>query len=189
MIRIRQLNGLKNINKGMNIEATFISKLRFIVMKNIILIIATSLFLHFGCASQGNGKVNWMTFEEAIDANQLAPKKIFIDVYTKWCSWCKVMDNKTFSDSTVAAYMNENFYCVKFDAESKDTIVYKEHKFYFVPEYKSHALAVSLLDGKMSYPSYVFLTEKEQRLKIISGYQEKDVFLQNLKIIANFKEN
>ncbi len=144
--------------------------------------------MHFGCASQGNGKVNWMTFEEAIDANRVAPKKIFIDVYTSWCSWCKVMDKKTFSDSTVAAYMNENFYSVKFDAESKDTIIYKENKFYFIPEYKSHALAVSLLDGKMSYPSFVVLTENEQRLKILQGYQEKDVFLQNLKILATFKE-
>jgi thioredoxin-related protein len=165
------------------IEATQMKTIRYLIMKSAFLLIVVTVFMHFGCASQGNGKVNWMTFEEAIEANQLAPKRIFIDVYTKWCSWCKVMDNKTFSDSTVAAYMNENFYCVKLDAEMKDTIVYKDTKFYFVPEYKSHALAVSLLDGKMSYPSYVFLTEKEQRLKIISGYQEKDVFLQNLKIL------
>lgn len=173
----------------MKIEATSSRTLRYIIMKSIVLSIIVSVFFHLGCSSQGNGKVKWMTFEEAIEANRVAPKKIFIDVYTKWCSWCKVMDNKTFSDSTVAAYMNENFYCVKFDAESKDTVVYKDTKFYFVPEYKSHALAISLLDGKMSYPSYVILTEKEQRLKIMSGYQEVDVFLQNLKILANFKEN
>ncbi len=158
-------------------------------MKTSFLLLIVTVFMHFGCASQGNGKVNWMTFEDAIEANRVNPKKIFIDVYTDWCGWCKKMDKGTFSDSTVAAYMNENFYCVKFNAESKDTIHYNNNTFYYIPEYKSHALAVSLLDGKMSYPSYIVLTEKEQRLKIMNGYQEVDVFLQNLKILANFKEN
>jgi thioredoxin-related protein len=171
------------------IEATQMKTIRYLIMKSAFLLIVVTVFMHFGCASQGNGKVNWMTFEEAIEANRVNPKKIFIDVYTDWCGWCKKMDKGTFSDSTVAAYMNENFYCVKFNAESKDTIHYNNNIFYYIPEYKSHALAVSLLDGKMSYPSYIILTEKEQRLKIMNGYQEVDVFLQNLKILANFKDN
>jgi thioredoxin-related protein len=173
----------------MIIEATKESLIRFIIMKSIVLILITTVFIQIGCSSQGTGKVNWMSFEEAIAANEKNPKKIFIDVYTKWCSWCKVMDSKTFADSAVATYMNQNFYCVKFDAESKDTIVYRDTKFYYVPDYKSHALAVSLLDGKMSYPSYVILTESQKRLKIMSGYQEKDVFLENLRILYEFKDN
>lgn len=156
--------------------------------KSLILLVAVLFFINTGCSSQGTGEVKWMTFEEAIAANKVKPKKIFIDVYTKWCSWCKVMDKKTFSDSTVAAYMNENFYCVKLDAEQKDTINYKGVKFAYMPQYKANSLAISLLDGKMSYPSFVVLTEDEKRLKIINGYQEKDVFLQNLKILADFKD-
>lgn len=173
----------------MSIEATFLNKIRFWIMKNLVLLVSVLFFINTGCSSQGTGEVKWMTFEEAIAANKVKPKKIFIDVYTKWCSWCKVMDKKTFSDSTVAAYMNENFYCVKLDAEQKDTINYKGVKFAYMPNYKANSLAISLLDGKMSYPSFVVLTEDEKRLKIINGYQEKDVFLQNLKILANFKDN
>lgn len=173
----------------MSIEATLFNKIRFWIMKSMILSLAVIFLVNTGCSSQGTGEVKWMTFEEAIAANKVKPKKIFIDVYTKWCSWCKVMDKKTFSDSTVAAYMNENFYCVKLDAEQKDTINYKGVKFAYMPEYKANSLAISLLDGKMSYPSFVVLTEDEKRLKIINGYQEKDVFLQNLKILANFKDN
>jgi thioredoxin-related protein len=132
--------------------------------------------------------VNWVSFEQAIEANKTVKKKIFIDVYTKWCGWCKVMDSKTFADSAVAAYMNENYYCVKFDAEQTDTVFYKGYKFSYRPEYKSHELAISLLDKQMSYPSFVVLTEKENRLTILKGYQEKTVFLQNLKSLAAHKD-
>lgn len=171
------------------LEATSLQKLRYYLMKTVISILILTLGIQLGCTSQSKGKVNWMTFEEAIAANKVNPKKIFIDVYTGWCGWCKKMDAGPFSDSTVAAYMNENFYCVKFDAESKDTVYYKDNKFYFMPQYKAHALAISLLDGNMSYPTYVVLTEKEQRLKIMKGYMEVDVLLQNLKTLATWKEN
>jgi thioredoxin-related protein len=132
--------------------------------------------------------ITWVTFEQAIEANKTVKKKIFIDVYTKWCGWCKVMDNKTFTDSAVAAYMNENYYCVKFDAEQKDTVRYKGFNFAYKPEYRSHELAISLLDKQMSYPSFVVLTESEQRLTVLKGYQEKDVFLENVKRLSAWKE-
>ena len=63
--------------------------LRYLIMKTAFILTTLTVFLHFGCSSQGNGKVNWMTFEEAIEANRVNPKKIFIDVYTDWCGWCK----------------------------------------------------------------------------------------------------
>lgn len=172
----------------MSLEATGLNRIRLFLMKHLVLILIATVTMHLGCASQGNGKVKWMSFEEAIAANKENPKKIFIDIYTDWCSWCKKMDRDVFSDSTVAAYMNENFYCVKFNAETRDTIYYRDVKFHYFSDYKCHSLAVSLLDGKMSYPSYVILTGNEQRLKIIQGYQDKSTFLQNLKILANWSE-
>jgi len=41
-----------------------------------------------------NTKIKWYTLEEAIQANQKSEKKFFIDIYTDWCGWCKVMDKK-----------------------------------------------------------------------------------------------
>ena len=35
------------------------------------------------------GPINWMTWEEAVEANEKRAKKIFIDFYTNWCGWCK----------------------------------------------------------------------------------------------------
>jgi len=121
-------------------------------------------------------KINWMSFQEAIKLNETTPKKIFIDVFTEWCGWCKRMDQTTFLDKEVVAYMNENFYAVKFDAEQSDTIVFSGYTFVnqggMNGRKGTHQLAGALLQGKMSYPSYVFMNEKNQLLTVVPGYME-----------------
>jgi thioredoxin-related protein len=153
-------------------------------MKKIFLLAA--LFLSTGIAQTAfSNKINWMTWEQAIEANKKSPKMIFVDLYTGWCGWCKVMDNKTFTDSLVIDYMNRHFYAVKFDAEQRNDVKYNNQVFKYNPTYKAHDLAISLLDGGMSYPSFVVLNGKEQRVKIIKGYIEAPVFLTNLKAIID----
>ena len=63
--------------------------------------------------------VKWMSFEQAIEKSKTEKRKIFIDVYTDWCGWCKVMDKNTFSETQVAKILNEMFYPVKLDAEQR----------------------------------------------------------------------
>ncbi len=120
-------------------------------------------------------KINWMTFDEAMEAHQKQPKKIFIDVYTDWCGWCKRMDQTTFSNAFIARYMNAHFYAVKFDAECSDTIRFAGHEFVgsTLPYGRkgTHQLALALLKGKMSYPSYVIMNEQNKIIQVVSGYQ------------------
>ena len=130
-------------------------------------------------------KINWMTFQEAVKLNETAPKKIFIDVFTDWCGWCKKMDQTTFQNPEVINYMNENFYAVKFDAEANDTIIFSDYT--FINEggkngrKGTHQLAAALLQGRMSYPSYVFMNEKNQLLTVAPGYMDVAKFLPVLK--------
>lgn len=118
----------------------------------------------------GKAAISWMSFEDAVAMNEKAPKKIFIDVYTAWCGWCKKMDASTFKDSTVVNYMSQNFYAVKLDAETKDTIRFKDKFFVYKPEFKANELAVSLLNGKMGYPSFVLMDESYSLLSPLSGF-------------------
>jgi uncharacterized protein YyaL (SSP411 family) len=67
-------------------------------------------------------KVKWLTVAEMQAAYSKNPKPILVDVYTTWCGWCKVMDKQTYSNEKVAAYINEKYYAVKFDAESKEPV-------------------------------------------------------------------
>lgn len=129
--------------------------------------------------------IQWMSFEEAIVKNDAEPKKIFFDVYTNWCGWCKKMDASTFKDSLVVRYMNKNYYAVKLNAETRDTIRFKEKVFVFKPEYKANELALSLLNGKMSYPSFVFMDEKYQLLSPVAGFLRTDQLMPMLTFFGD----
>ena len=94
-------------------------------------------------------KITWLTWNEMVKLNEKNPKKIFIDFYTSWCGWCKVMDRNTFEDSIVAKLMMKDFYCVKFDAERRDTIHFLNRDWVFVPGGRSgyHELAAYFMQN------------------------------------------
>ncbi len=131
-------------------------------------------------------KINWMTFEEAIELNKKNPKKIFIDVYTDWCGWCTKMDQTTFTDSEVVKYMNEHFYPVKLNAEQQEPIEYNGYTYTYVAQGRrgNHQLAAALLQGKMSYPSYVFMNDDEKLITILPGYMQASEFITVLEFIG-----
>jgi len=67
-------------------------------------------------------QVRWMSLEQAVEAQKNQPRKILIDFYADGCEPCKIMENKTFNHPVIAKYLNENYYPVKFNAESKENI-------------------------------------------------------------------
>ncbi|GAB3815618.1 hypothetical protein GCM10028895_09970 [Pontibacter rugosus] len=131
-----------------------------------------------------NPKVKWLTIEQAAERMKKEPRKVFIDVYTDWCGWCKKMDKDTFSDPKVAALINKHFYAVKLDAEGKTPITLDGHTYTFKPAYKSHELAVALLQGQMSYPTTVYLDEKMNMITPVPGYMNAKSFSQVLRYIG-----
>jgi thioredoxin-related protein len=134
--------------------------------------------------------LKWYTWEEAVALNKTKPKKIFVDVYTDWCGWCKRMDKSTFVDEKVAAYLAANYYPVKLNAEQKGEIQFNGETFKFVETGNGkgiHTLAYALLDGKMSYPSMVYLNENYERIMISPGYKEAQDMLKELKFASEEK--
>ncbi|MEQ1798112.1 MAG: DUF255 domain-containing protein [Lacibacter sp.] len=87
------------------------------------------LFLLVGLSSfQHNApkeKLNWITLQEAEEKLKSESRPILVDLYTDWCGWCKVMDKKTYTNQQLIKYLNEKYYVVKLNAESKAEIVWK----------------------------------------------------------------
>lgn len=157
-------------------------------MKKLSLIFAIICLLTTFNANAQSEKINWMSFEEAVKLNETAPKKILIDVYTDWCGWCTKMDQTTFIDKDVVTYMNENYYAVKFNAEQAEPIEFKGYTFTNPnpngTKKGTHELAQALLQGKVAYPSYVFMDENNQLLTVVPGYSQANEFLKILKFIS-----
>ncbi len=124
--------------------------------------------------AQEGGPVKWMTFEEAVAKAKVEKRKLFIDVYTDWCGWCKVMDKNTFSDPIIAKLLNEKFYPVKLDAEQTADIVFNGTTFKFVPygNKGTHQLAAALLNNQLSYPTVTVVGNDFSFVHPIPGYQK-----------------
>ncbi|MBO4614525.1 MAG: DUF255 domain-containing protein [Bacteroidales bacterium] len=150
-------------------------------MKKVLFIIIAVI-----CGVQvAPAQIKWMGIEEAMRKQDSMPKAVIIDMYTDWCGWCKKMDAQTFSDPNIASYINNNFYPVKFNAETTDTIMFPikstdektgekitELKPFINPQVgqrSPHMLAQMLLSGRMSYPTIVFI-DFEGNIAPVAGY-------------------
>ena len=159
----------------------------------IILFLVSGLIIFSGFVFRnGEGEANgikWHTFQEAVELSKKEKKKIFIDVYTDWCGWCKVMDRNTFTNPVIIKYMNDHFYAVKLNAEMKDSIFFNNTWFVnpspAVPR-STHQLASSLLSNKLSYPTTVYLDENFSLLTQVPGYLQP---VQLEPIIKYFGDN
>ncbi len=153
--------------------------------------IKTVFFLFLGMLylSANAQEVNWLSWNETtkLAETDKNPKKVFVDIYTDWCGWCKKMDKDTFQNEEVAAYMEKNFYMVKMDGEGKEPIEYKGKTYKFVPSGRKgyHELAASLMQGRMSYPTTVFLDEEMNMLSPVPGYQKPGPFLNIAKYFGD----
>ncbi|MGF1637137.1 MAG: thioredoxin family protein [Cyclobacteriaceae bacterium] len=134
--------------------------------------------------NQKNDEIKWYTIEQVEELVKNEPKKIFIDVYTDWCGYCKVMDRETFTNPEVIELLNRDFYAVKLDAEGQDEITFKEHTYKFVAQGRKgyHELAAAFLNGKMSYPTTVYLDEELKPITMVPGYLKPE----QIKPILNY---
>lgn len=126
--------------------------------------------------SNAFSQIKWMSFSEAVKANSgNKKKKVFVDVYTDWCGWCKQMDRTTFKDSVVADYMNRYFWAVKMDAEMKDTVFFNNYTWTNpnpMGNRSPHSIAKAMLNDEMSYPTFVMLDEDFNRMDMQKGFKD-----------------
>ena len=161
-------------------------------MRRIIFITAVMLIaVSFPVISQteSQAKIRWYTIQEVEKLSKTAPRKVMIDVYTDWCVWCKRMDEMTFSHPVIVAYINRHYYPVKLNAESKENITFRGQVFKYVANGTGgyNELAAGLLNGRLSFPSIVYLNEKLELLGTVPGYRSPEDMEPLLNYIAEDK--
>jgi thioredoxin-related protein len=125
-------------------------------------------------------EIKWLTWENALEKYKKQKRKIFIYVYTDWCGWCKRMDKSTFKNPQIAEYVNDNYYSIKFNAESKEDIVFKGKTYRFAKNGMRgyHELAAEITRGRLSYPTAVFLDEDLGVIQPVPGFKNVTEFEQ-----------
>jgi thioredoxin-related protein len=155
-------------------------------MKKYILMVLMSLAVMSSISCAGSkketpkaaaGAVVWMAWDQAMTSAQEEGKFIVVDVYTDWCHWCKVMDEKTYVDPAVAGLMKESFVAVKLNAERENTVNFKGKA------YTEMDLARNL--GVNGYPTTMFLASDGTVIGKIPGYIEAPVFKQILEYLTS----
>lgn len=147
------------------------------------------LLLVLATTADAQNNVKWMSWEEAMTAAETSPKKIYIDVYTDWCGYCKKMDKTTFKDPKVVDFLNDNFYPVKFNAEQKEKINFNNTEFGYIAggQRGVHELAYALLNGRLGYPAFVILDEEFARILISPGFKGPDAVMMEMEFAKDEK--
>jgi thioredoxin-related protein len=117
--------------------------------------------------------INWMPLDSALAKQKKAPKKILIDIYTDWCGWCKHMAKTTFSNKQIAAYINQNYYPVRFNGETTDTMIYLGDTLVNTNTGRrgAHQLTMILTNKRPSYPTLSYLDERGHLISPVPGYK------------------
>lgn len=126
-----------------------------ILQARIILLIVFFWLLQISSVHSQKKEIKWINFEQLEDSLNVKPKKVFISFYADWCSYCKKMDQVGFKDEKVIQLLNKEYYAVKMDSESRDTISF-DGKIFFnqqVGKYRNpiHQIPL-LLASREGYP-------------------------------------
>lgn len=151
----------------------------------IIILFSAVLFSSFQ-PKKPKEKLNWLTLAEVEEKLKNEPRPVLIDLYTDWCGYCKAMDKKTYSNQNLIKYLNEKFYTIKINAETKADLTWKGKTYRYNTAYKTNELALSLTNGELAYPSTIILPADDSAPQTIAGLIEiKDMEL----ITKYFGEN
>jgi uncharacterized protein YyaL (SSP411 family) len=91
--------------------------------------------------------VHWREWSDAVFAEaRERDVPVFLSIGYSACHWCHVMAHESFEDEATAAYLNENFVCVKVDREERPDVdaIYMQ--------------ATVAMTGQGGWPMSVFLT-------------------------------
>lgn len=92
-----------------------------------MLLIGFLLLFRGGYAQES--AVQWLSFEQLEDSLEVRARKVFIDFYADWCAYCEKMDRVAFRDPEVVRKLNSEFYAVRMNVESPDTIAFDNRRY------------------------------------------------------------
>lgn len=123
--------------------------------------LAILFFILFGAKDAFNQQTYHV--EQLDSLQRVEARPVFYFFHTDWCTYCDRMQQKSLNDKAVVNLLDNKYWFISFNAESKQDVTYKGKVYSFVPagpKYGTHQLAEELgrnEEGKLFYPSSVIL--------------------------------
>jgi thioredoxin-related protein len=135
------------------------------------------LILCVGAASVRAETVDWKAFDKGLKDAASQRKYSFVDVYTDWCGYCKLLEKNTLTAKPVLAELTKNFVSIKLNAESEEAVVWMGKKM------SKRELAAHW--GVEGFPTMLFLNSKGEIIGSFPSYAEADLMVNLLKYISS----
>jgi thioredoxin-related protein len=132
-------------------------------MKKYFWIALFGLFWLLAVESQAQ-TLRWTSFEHLTDSLRKERRPMLVFIHTDWCTYCKMMEVRTFANPQVVTKLQESFYCVRLNAEESQPITFLQRTYKFKAtgvKTGVHELAEVLgtENGKLRYPTTVFFDQ------------------------------
>jgi len=125
-----------------------------------------SIIIAFSSAAMAaNQDINWYSYKNGMEKINNENKKGYIHFYTDWCTYCKLMNQKTFTDESVIAFLNENFVPIRVNAEEQRDVAKKY--------------------GVSKFPNNWFIGEDQAEIGKRPGFIPADIMLKMLQYVSS----
>lgn len=129
--------------------------------------IAVLLLFFLASPATTFAQINWTSFDHLNDSLRREAKPVLIFIHADWCVYCKRQESEAFAAPAVVQKLNTDYYCLKLDAEGRETLRFMGRSYQFVStgyETGQHELAqfLSSGEGQLSLPTTLVLNESLQ---------------------------
>lgn len=129
----------------------------------LLLVVGVAISSLTGNKSESNSSdsLQWSTdLNQALSEAKTTNKPVFVDFYADWCSYCREMDEGTYTSPQVKEKLTQNYVLVKVDVDENPNISSK---------YQAYSL-----------PTMVIVDSSGNEIKRIIGYQNPDQLLSQI---------
>jgi thioredoxin-related protein len=132
--------------------------------QNLILFPIIFFLLLFGSETfASSDTIAWNSYEKGMALGKKENKKIFINFYAQWCTYCTKMEKETFKDKNIIDYLNKHFISIKVDTDKNKDIADK----YFV----------------RGLPTLWFVSSNGNKISGLPGFINSATFINILKFV------
>jgi thioredoxin-related protein len=135
----------------------------------LIILLLLSLAACRSDSGPSSESIKWYSYDEGTQLGEKEGKKVVLNFYADWCTFCAKMDKETFNTPEIVTLLNQQFISIKVNKDKQEEIARK----YFV----------------RGLPMTWFMEPDGDKISSLPGYIPPEMFMQILKFIDSGSYN